>query len=196
VLRRLPFSEGPQLALMRLVERVAIVVVALAIAVAIIALLSGGLLAGRDNPGISGTSSELGFQFPDQGDAQLAPGAPHPAYNSRPPTSGAHVPTPLTRDETTISDDQLLTALAGGNIVLMYGSARPPAGLLRMADSVAAPFTPALAAAGQAVILARRPGTNGVIGLAWTRLVHVRSPTDPQLRSFALFWLGAGVHGR
>ena len=44
-----------------------------------------------------------------------------------------------------------------------------------LALSVAGPFSPALAAAGQAVILARRPGTTGLIGLAWTRM-RARSP--------------------
>jgi hypothetical protein len=178
---------------MRLVERLVIVLVALALAVGIIAVLSGGLLAGRDNPGISGQAGPLGAQFRDLGHAHLAPGAARPAYDSEPPTSGPHVPVSITRDESEINDDQLLQALELGDVVLIYGSHRPPPGLHALADSIAAPFTPALAAAGQAVVLARRPGTNGVIGLAWTRLVHVRAAGDPALRSFVLFTLGAGA---
>jgi hypothetical protein len=46
------------------------------------------------------------------------------------------------------------------------------------------------------VILAQRQGVNGVIALAWTRLVHVPSASDPQLRAFALFWLGQGDRKR
>lgn len=178
---------------MKLLERLAIFIVALAIAIAIIALLSGGLLAGRDNPGISGVSDGLGYQYPDQGNAILKPGQPRPQYDSRPPTSGAHRSVPVSRDEAILSDDQLLEALAAGNVVLMYGTDRPPPDLLRLADNVGAPFTPALAAGGQAVILARRPGTDGILALAWTRLIHVRSGSDPQLRSFVLFWLGHGA---
>jgi len=178
---------------MRLLERLGIVLVALAISIAVIALLSGGLLAGRDDPGVSGTSAQLGAQFRDLGDAHLAPGAKDPHYDSEPPTSGAHVPVEIKRDETEISDDQLLQALELGDVVIMYGTSRPPAALRAVADSIAAPFTPSLAAAGQAVILARRPGTNGVLGLAWTRLVHVRSAEDRQLRSFVLYWLGRGA---
>jgi len=178
---------------MPLAERLAIVLVSLALAVGIIAVLSGGLLAGRDNPGITGQNGPLGAQFRDLGHAHLAPRAPHPAYDSEPPTSGAHVPEPITRDEAQINDDQLLQALELGDVVLMYGSDSPPPGLRTLADTVGAPFTPALAAAGQAVILARRPGTNGVIGLAWTRLVHVRAASDPALRSFLLFTLGQGA---
>jgi hypothetical protein len=177
----------------KLLERLAIVVAALAIAVAIIALLSGGLLAGRDNPGISGVSDGLGYEFPDQGNAILKPGQPRPHYDSRPPTSGAHLDVAVTRDAAILSNDQLLESLAAGNVVLMYGTDRPPPDLVRMADNVAAPFTPALAASGQAVILARRPGTGGVLALAWTRLVHVRSASDSRLRSFVLFWLGHGA---
>ncbi|MGH2869464.1 MAG: DUF3105 domain-containing protein [Solirubrobacteraceae bacterium] len=178
---------------MRLVERLVIVLVAFALSVGIIALLSGGLLAGRDNPGITGQTGPLGAQFRDLGHAHLAPGTSRPAYDSQPPTSGAHVPLAITRDQGQINDDQLLEALELGDIVLFYGGDRPPAGLRALAGSIAAPFTPALAAAGQAVILARRPGTNGILGAAWTRLVHVRAPADPALRSFMLLTLGQGA---
>ncbi|MGI9185822.1 MAG: DUF3105 domain-containing protein [Solirubrobacteraceae bacterium] len=151
------------------------------------------MLAGRDNPGITGQAGPLGWQFRDLGHAHLAPGAAHPAYDSQPPTSGAHIPLAITRDQGAINDDQLLEALELGDVVLFYGGDRPPLGLQALADSIAAPFTPALAAAGQAVILARRPGTNGVLGAAWTRLVQVRTPADPALRSFMLLTLGQGA---
>jgi hypothetical protein len=174
-------------------ERVAIVVVSLAIAVAVIIVLSGGPLTGGDNPGITGPTSEIGTHYRDQGDRALAPGSQPPHYDSQPPTSGAHVPVPVRHDDATLSDNQLLQALALGNVIVLYGTREPPRDLRALATSVAAPFTPALAAAGQAVILARRPGTPGLLGVAWTRLVHVRSAADPQLRSFILYWLGRGA---
>ena len=174
-------------------ERLAIVVVALAIAIGVIVLLSGAPLTGSDTPGVSGPANEVGTQFKDLGDAHLPAGAPHPAYDSDPPTSGAHVPVAVARDGAVLSVDQLLQALSLGDVVVMYSSRQPPKGLTALADSITAPFSPALAASGQAVILARRPGTVGLLGLAWTRLVHVRSVTDPQLRSFILFWLGRGA---
>lgn len=178
---------------MRLLERLVIVVVSFAIAIAVIVVLSGGPLSGRDNPGISGPTTQLGLHFRDLGDGHLTPGAPRPRYDSNPPTSGPHTPAAVRHDESTISDDQLLQALALGNVVVMYGTGRPPRQLRRIAASVAAPFTPALAAAGQAVILAHRPGLKGLLAIAWTRLLHVRSAADPQLRSFMLFWLGRGA---
>ena len=168
---------------------------ALVISIGVIALLSGGLLAGQDSPGVASSGGPLGVQYPDLGDAHLEPGSLHPVYDSQPPTSGAHVPLTVSRDGSELSDDQLLSVLAAGDVVIMYGTARPPRGLESLARANAAPFTPALASAGQAVILARRPGTNGLIGLAWTHLVQVASAGDPTLRSFVLFWLGRGTPG-
>ena len=74
--------------------------------------------------------------------------------------------------------------------MIAYGTRQPPAGLTRFARSVAPPFTPALAATGDAVILARRPGTDGLVALAWTHLLRVNTASDPQLGQFVSFWLG------
>jgi len=175
-----------------LLERVAIVVASLALSIGLIVALSGYFSA-RDPADVSGAAKGPGRTFADLGDAQLRPGQARPAYNSNPPTSGAHVPEPVTRDAAQLNDDQLLEALARGNVVIMYGSSLPPPGLAALARAVAGPFTPALAAAGEALILARRPGTVGMIGLAWTHIVYVSAPDDPVLKQFALFWLGRGA---
>ncbi|HTU97270.1 MAG TPA: DUF3105 domain-containing protein [Solirubrobacteraceae bacterium] len=181
----------------RLIERLLIVVAALGIAVGVIALLSGGLLAGHDSPGVSGAASGPGVAFPDQGNGRLKSGQAQPKYDSDPPTSGSHLQATINRNGAQITDDQLLQALSVGDVVLMYGTRTPPPGLGAVANAIApAPFSPALAATGQAVVLAYRPGTTGVIGLAWAHMVHVRSPTDPTLRSFAQYWLGRGVPKR
>ena len=182
----------------RLIERLLIVVASFAVAIGVVALLSGGLLAGHDSPGVSGAASGPGVAFPDQGNARLAPGQAPPTYDSEPPTSGPHRPATITRNGAQITDDQLLQALSVGDVVMMYGTRKPPAGLAAVADGIApAAFSPPLAATGQAVVLAYRPGTTGVIGLAWAHMVHVRSPTDPTLRSFSQYWLGRGApaHG-
>jgi hypothetical protein len=176
-------------------ERVAIVVASIALSFGLIAVLSG-YFAGRDQAGVATGQTGPGIAYPDLGDAHLAPGQKRPEYDSTPPTSGAHVPQPVTRDETTLTDDQLLQALEEGNVVIMYGTKTPPPGLRALALSLAPPFTPALAAAGQAVILARRPGTDGLVGLAWSHAVSVRTPQDPRLAAFAQFWLGRGAPGR
>jgi hypothetical protein len=173
-------------------ERLAIAIASLLLSVGLIILLSG-YFTRHDQAGVSGPQERIGVAFPDLGNAILQPGDPHPLYNSIPPTSGAHLPEPVERDATALSDDQILGALAAGNVVLLYGTRRPAAALTALARSVAGPFTPALAAAGQAVILGRRPGTDGVTALAWTRLLHTPDATDPRLRQFAQAWLGRGA---
>jgi hypothetical protein len=179
----------------RLLERTAVVLAALVISIGVIAVLSGGLLAGRDTPGLAQAGAPVGVHYRDQGHAHLAPRTLHPAYDSQPPTSGAHVPLPVNRDDATLNVDQLLQALEVGDVVIMYGTSSPPPGLTAVADNVASPFTPRLAAGGQAVILAHQPGSPGLIGLAWTRMIRVSSPRDPQLRSFMEYWLGRGAPG-
>jgi hypothetical protein len=170
-------------------ERAAIAVASLLLAIGLIALLSG-FFAHRDQPEISGSTISIGEVLPDLGHARLHPGQLTPSYNSSPPTSGPHIPEPVVRNEARLNDNELLQALQTGNIVIVYGGRVPPHGLTALANSVAAPFTRALATAGQAVILARRPGTKGLIGLAWTHLIRVQSATDPRLRAFAQDLLG------
>lgn len=179
----------------RWLERIAIIVAALAVAVGVIALLSGGLAGGRDDPGVSiHPGSGPGHRYRDQGAAHLPPGAPHPAYDSDPPTSGPHVPVAVTRNGARLSDDQLLQALELGNVVFMYSTPQPPRGLQAVADSVAPRFTPALAAHGQTIILARRAGLPRITALAWAHML--RSDDAGQLKAFAGYWLGRGAGAR
>jgi hypothetical protein len=175
----------------RWLERLLIIVASLAISIGVIAVLSGGLLAGRDDPGVSTRQSGPGRGFRDQGDLHLHAGMLRPVYDSDPPTSGPHIPVAVTRDGAELTDDQLLEALETGDVVFMYGSSRPPVGLPVIAQAVGGPFTPALAASGQAVILAHRPGVKGIVALAWTRML--RTLSGPELRTFAQFWLGRGA---
>lgn len=172
-------------------ERLAIVLASLAVSVGLIALLSG-FFTGRDQAGIAGASAGPGQAFRDLGHELLRPGE-SPLYDSVPPTSGAHVPEPVTHDAAALNDNQLLQALELGDVVIVYGTPAQPPGLRAFARSVAAPFSRALAAAGQAVILARRPGTGALTGLAWTHMVRVSGPQDPLLREFVQFWLGRGA---
>jgi hypothetical protein len=177
----------------RVLERAAIVVASFAIAITLIAVLSGGLLAGRDQAGITGSSNGLGQSFRDLGHAHLAPGRPVPSYDSDPPTSGAHVPVAVQRQGTVLSNNEILQALEVGDVVLLYGARRMLPELRAFSQRVAAPFSPALAAAGQAVVLGRRRGIAGVVALAWTKRLQVRTPTDPALLSFVQSYLGQGA---
>ncbi len=174
-----------------MLERLAIGIASLALSFGLIALASG-FFAGRDQAGVSGAASGPGAAYADLGHALLRPGE-RVGYDSIPPTSGAHIPKAVTRDGAAIDDDQLLQALQLGDVVIMYGSRQPPAGLAQTVRSLAPPFSPALAATGQAVIIATRSGTRGILGLAWTHIVQVRQPSDPLLRQFVTFWLGRGA---
>jgi hypothetical protein len=175
-------------------ERVAIGLASLVLSIGLIAILSG-FFQSHDPAGVNGSSGPLGKQFADLGHAHLRPDELRPPYNSDPPTSGAHVPKAVRRDRSHLSDDQLLQALEVGDVVIAYGTRQPPLGLPRLARTVAGPFTPTLAAGGQAVILWPRRGTQGLIGLAWSRMLQVRTPGS-LLQSFAQRWLGRGAPGR
>ncbi len=181
-------------------ERAAIGVASLVLSVGLIIVLSG-YFAGRDQAGLSGSTGSPappppGQAIADQGHAILRPGQPHPAYDSNPPTSGPHRPIPIRRQGRRLSDDQLLQALEVGDIVLLYGNRRAPGQLRVLTRRLASPFSPGLAASGRAIILGRRPGTHGVIALAWDHLLRVRTPGDPTLRRFIAYWLGRGASGR
>jgi len=142
--------------------------------------------------GDSGSGPAPGRLLPDQGAAHSRPPAGF-HFATDPPASGPHVPTPVRRDGT-LTRDQLLTALEAGNVVFVFGGARADEAQLRaVQDDVAGPFDPALASAGQAVILDRRPGTGGVVALAWRRMLTAPRATHARLRDFADAWLGKGT---
>ena len=177
-----------------MLERLAILFVSICVSVALIALLTG-FFASHDQGGLS-SAAVAGHRFRDLGDRLLRKGQPRPKYDSDPPTSGAHFPVPVTHDETTLNDDQLLGALAAGDVVILYGGAQPPPGLTALAQELAPPFTPGLAHTGQAVILAPRTRTTGLIGLAWAHMIRSSSALDPRLREFGAYWLGRGAPRR
>jgi hypothetical protein len=158
-----------------------------------LAALAGVLFfaAERDEPGLGSGNEGPGTLYPDQGKDHLALGEePKVKFNSDPPTSGPHIPDPVLRDGVRLTNDQVLQALERGNVVVFFDSAREGRALRRLQRSMTGPFEPAVAGAGQALILARRPGTKGVIAASWRHLLTVRSPTDPQLGAFAQYWIG------
>ena len=138
-----------------------------------------------------------GRTTPDQGDAHSLPsGAPF-RYAGDPPASGPHRVSLVTRDGGALSTDQLLTAIERGNVVLVYADPRLTASLRDLAAAQAGPFTPALAATGQAVVLDRRSAPAGVavVAVAWRRLLGVGTTSDPALTAFVQAWLGRGAPG-
>jgi hypothetical protein len=151
----------------------------------------------RDDAGVGtgagAAPSGPGELQPDRGKRHLPAGEHVPLEGlTDPPTSGPHHDELPTREDP-LDDDEILHALELGDVILFYEGAKAPAGLRRLQRDVSGPFDPEVAAAGQQVILARRPGTEGVVAAAWRRLLRTDGPDDPRLREFAEAWLGAGA---
>jgi hypothetical protein len=158
-------------------RRAALVVVGVLLAVAGIAVVA--LVVGsRDDSQVAGTAQGPGEVQPEGAD---------------PPASGPHGNALVTRDRSPITDDQLVQAVELGNVVILYAGARPAPALVQLQKAVAGPFDAELAAAGQAVILARRSGAGPATALAYKRVLRADDPADPALRDFAEFWLGRGI---
>jgi hypothetical protein len=167
-------------------------------AVAVVALLAAGVVAvallalgARDEAPVAPASGP-GEPQPDRGREHLSGSErARPTRPDSPPTSGPHRPDLVTRDRRVLTDDQVLHAIELGNVVIFYPGRRPAPELVALQRELSGGFDPEVAAAGQAVILTRRPGATGVTAVAWRRLLPAGGPGDPQLREFAERWLGA-----
>jgi len=170
-------------------RRVLVVVLGVVVAVAgLVGLML--LISSRDDSQLSAAPAGPGELQPDRGASHDAPAEP---AGATPPTSGTHRPDLVTRDRTRLTDDQILHALELGNVVILYNAPDPGTGLEQLQEEVSGPFDAELAAAGQAVILARRAGAGPATALAWRRVLQTDDPTDPELREFAEAWLGRGL---
>jgi hypothetical protein len=152
------------------------------------------LLVARDDPDLAPAGqAEPGQLFPDHGARHLRPGERTPAGGSSTlPTSGPHVPVAIRRTGVPLSDDQMLHAIELGNVVILHARAQDQRPLLNLAEETAGPFDRALAASGQAVIVAPRPGVPGVVAVSWRHRQAAATADDPALRRFVEFHLGRG----
>ena len=157
------------------------------------------LFTARDDAPVSGgpaAAAGPGELQADRGSRHLPAGEHVPLGGlTDPPTSGAHHPRLPTGEGEPLSPDEILHALELGDVILFYDTPRPPAALRVLQRDVSGPFDAEVAAAGQQVILARRPGEPGVTAAAWRRLLLAGDPADPRLREFAEAWIGRGVRG-
>jgi uncharacterized protein DUF3105 len=166
--------------------------------VAGVLILAGGLVAlvavfgARDDAQV-GAAAGPGRVEPDRGDRHLTGAQRAQVPAGQLPTSGPHRPDLVTHDARRLTDDQILHALELGDVVIAYDAASPPAALKRLQDKVTGPFDPELAAAGQAVVLARRAGAGPATALAWRHDLRASSASDPALEDFAEAWLGRGA---
>jgi Protein of unknown function (DUF3105) len=154
-------------------------------------LAAAGLLAlyARDDPEVASAPAGPGELQPDRGSGHDSAANVTDEW----PTSGPHEPDLVTRDRRRLTDDQILHALELGNVVILYDAPDPGSVLEGIQEEVAGPFDAELAAAGQAVILARRAGAGPNTALAWRRVYASDDPQDPGIREFTEAWLGRGL---
>jgi hypothetical protein len=105
------------------------------------------------------------------------------------------------RDDSTIGADQAgpgveraagaRPVVAAGNVVLLFSDERETTALRKLAVDIGGPATPAVQAAGQAVIVRRMPDLRvAVAALTSERRLDANGPDDPRLRPFVEYWLG------
>ena len=141
----------------------------------------------RDDPEVASAPAGPGELQPDRGSGHDAAAKVTDEF----PTSGPHREELVTRDRRRLTDDQILHALELGNVVILYDG--PPTTAARVQEEVVGPFDAEVAAAGQAVILARREGAGPATALAWRHVYRAEDPSDPGLSEFAEAWLGRGL---
>jgi hypothetical protein len=82
-------------------------------------------------------------------------------------------------------------AVRPGNVVLLYSDERLTSDLRALAARTAGEPSPALEAAGQAVVLRRRPNLRTpVTAVTASRRLTATAADDPRLESFIEYWLG------
>ncbi len=150
----------------RLIAVIAAVVVAVGVGIgAVVLLTGGGDDAYAEGLAAAGCTDQTVEEMPDR--SHLAEGEPLPKWNSNPPTSGRHNPTPALwgiYDEA-IGQDILLHNLEHGGLVVQYGDDVPPETRTAIRDSILADrdFT----------VLAPDPDLGNKIAYTmWTHLVE------------------------
>jgi len=104
------------------------------------------------------------------------------------------------RDDATLSasdgpgvarDPGARPAVAPGNVVLLFSDERLTLELREFALHAGGEATPELIAAGQAMIVQRRPGLRApVVAVTSDRRLDAQGPEDPELQAFVDYWLG------
>lgn len=139
--------------------------------VGVVAVLGGAVFIAADvtqpeappSPELAATQT-----FPEMDPIHLAPGAPVPDYNSKPPTSGPHYPTPapcgIYREP--VPDQAWLHSLEHGAVVIQYDPTISSAEVETVEEAVRSNR-------GE-IVLAPRPDNPAPFTLvAWTRLLTV-----------------------
>ncbi|HET6781858.1 MAG TPA: DUF3105 domain-containing protein [bacterium] len=125
------------------------------------------------------TRPKPGVAYPNQGRDHISRGAPHPPYNSNPPTSGWHDPSPapwgLYTNE--IADEILVHNLEHGGIWISYRDPKDQEVIDQLAELIKR-FP-------SKVIVTPRPKNDSRIAVAaWTRLLTLEQYDEEQILDF------------
>ncbi|MDP8958837.1 MAG: DUF3105 domain-containing protein [Actinomycetota bacterium] len=152
------------------------------LALAVLAGVVAFVVTRPPGPGVEETET-----FPDQGRAHLAPGAPTPAYNSDPPTSGPHGPQPapcgVHRSE--VPDIAQIHSLEHGAVVIQYQPSLPQEEVERLEDLARD--------LGDYTLVAPREGApSPVVLTAWTKRLTLDEVDEASIRTFYRRFAGNG----
>jgi uncharacterized protein DUF3105 len=131
--------------------------------------------------------------FPEQGRIHIAPGQPHPAYNSIPATSGWHreefPPTHILTAP--IEDEVSVHVLEHGNVFIFYDCSSGGCDQLR-SQLTAVVQTELDLRAGEGVYMApyRLPNGHKIALAAWTHLQYLDKLKESVIRAFCDTYLG------
>lgn len=79
-----------------------------------------------------------GTVYPSQGNTHINPGQPHPPYNSNPPTSGWHYPTPPKRGIYTqvLPEEELIHFMEHAGVVVHYNPNKLPSDQVKQLQDI------------------------------------------------------------
>lgn len=144
------------------------VISAAVVAVVVLAII----LLGSSGP-------QPGAYYPSEGRGHIAPGAPHPPYQTNPPTSGPHYPTPANWGiyTETLPDEQIVHNLEHGGVWISY---KDPSD-----KTLVASLTALAKEYKSKIILEPRPANDSPIALvAWQRLEKLEKFNEAAVREF------------
>ncbi|MBW3538133.1 DUF3105 domain-containing protein [Candidatus Parcubacteria bacterium] len=127
----------------------------------------------------------LGTQFPNQGQQHIQPGTEHTAYNSNPPTSGPHYPTPAPWGikQEGVADETLVHNLEHGGIVINYRSDLDRAEVEKLGD-VFRQLPRSGTGSIKAILVPRSQNEKPISLTAWTYKLDLDGVDEAQIKRF------------
>jgi hypothetical protein len=152
--------------------------IGLAVAIFSTLLFGGIILVDRSRNAIG--EEPLGVNYPDQGRQHISVGAPHPSYNSNPPTSGWHYGKAADWGiyDQPLPDEQLIHNLEHGGVNIFYKPGEVDRQTIEKLKIIQRDFP-------RKTVLAPRLENNKPLALAsWTYLLELDSFDEKLIREF------------